>query len=412
MKIVIKKMRNINIKAYILTIVLLVCCSVWGQKKEISTAKSIIKSGKNISQAADLMRKLLNDSTNHRNKKIYLTLFEAIEKQYNEGNEKLYLKQAYDTAALFMNTYEMFRVLEQLDSVEQIPDKKGRIKILYRKKHTDILDLYRPNLFNGGLYFTRKKDYDRAYRFFNHYIEQTHLPMYKSLKYYENDRHIPQAAYWAVYAGYKLSSPQLALRHVYEALKDSTHLELMLQYLSEIHRMDKDTTRYLNTLREGLEKYPHNIFFFSRLLDYYSDLKDWGEAMKIVDGALVHNQDKELYKIAQSTVLLNIGKYKSCKQIADSLISKNDSLTPAYLNAGLACYNQAVELDKNTTSSRKTRNQIMTLYKEALPYLEKYRSLAPDKQSDWKLPLYTIYLNLNMGKEFDELDKLIQQTSK
>ena len=35
------------------------------------------------------------------NKKIWNILFDAVKKQYEQGNEKLYLKQAYDTAQLF-----------------------------------------------------------------------------------------------------------------------------------------------------------------------------------------------------------------------------------------------------------------------------------------------------------------------
>ena len=56
--------------------------------------------------------------------------------------------------------------------------------------------------------------------------------------------------------------------------------------------------------------------------------------------------------------------------------------------------------------------QILSDYKKALPYLEKYREMMPDNQDHWALPLYTIYLNLNMGKEFDEIDKLINQSRK
>ena len=29
--------------------------------------------------------------------------------------------------------------------------------------------------------------------------------------------------------------------------------------------------------------------------------------------------------------------------------------------------------------------------------------------SKWAFPLYTIYLNLNMGKEFDEIDKIMKK---
>ena len=58
-------------------------------------------------------------------------------------------------------------------------------------------------------------------------------------------------------------------------------------------------------------------------------------------------------------------------------------------------------------ASSKQRAATLKYYKEALPYLEKYRAMRPDRKDKWALPLYTIYLNLNMGKEFDEIDKLM-----
>ena len=44
-----------------------------------------------------------------------------------------------------------------------------------------------------------------------------------------------------------------------------------------------------------------------------------------------------------------------------------------------------------------------------MPYLETYRRMREDKVDTWGLPLYTIYLNLNMGKQFDEIDKLMKK---
>ena len=41
--------------------------------------------------------------------------------------------------------------------------------------------------------------------------------------------------------------------------------------------------------------------------------------------------------------------------------------------------------------------------------MERYRQLAPDQKQKWAPVLYTIYLNLNMGKEFDEIDRLMKK---
>ena len=41
--------------------------------------------------------------------------------------------------------------------------------------------------------------------------------------------------------------------------------------------------------------------------------------------------------------------------------------------------------------------------------MERYRKLAPAQQQKWAPALYKIYLNLNMGKQFDEIDKLLKK---
>ena len=91
------------------------------QKKEIQTAKDQVKAGKNLDQAVASMKKLLNDSVNRTNKKIWTVYFDAVRKQYEQGNEKLYLKQKYDTAQLFNYTRQLFEVALQFDSVEAVP---------------------------------------------------------------------------------------------------------------------------------------------------------------------------------------------------------------------------------------------------------------------------------------------------
>ena len=105
----------------------------FAQKKEMASAKDNVKKNKNLEQAEQSMRKLLEDSTNRSNEKIWLILFDAISKQYDQGNMKLYLKQNYDTSALFNLTKKMFQVLETFDSIDAQPDKKGKVSLDYRK---------------------------------------------------------------------------------------------------------------------------------------------------------------------------------------------------------------------------------------------------------------------------------------
>lgn len=379
------------------------------QKKEIQTAKDQVKAGKNLDQAAASMKKLLADSANRTNRKIWTIYFDAVRKQYEQGNEKLYLKQKYDTAQLFNYTRQLFEVAFQYDSVETAPDKKGRRDFEFRKGHSDYLAHIRSNLYNGGIWFLNKKKYPDAYKFFDCYIECASQPMFKQHNYGEKDKHLPTAAYYAVYSGYKMKDPKATLHHSYEALKDTVHYNYMLQYLAETYMLEKDTARYVASLKEGFKRVPTFPYFFPRLVEHYVDRNQLDSAMTVVNEALTVVPDSDVYLAAKSNLLLEQGKLQECIEVSKKVIEVNQKLADPYYNAGICYFNLAVEQDKNSHNSRKVKEQVEENYKKALPYLVKYREMEPKEQGKWAFPLYTIYLNLNMGKEFDEIDKVMKQ---
>lgn len=379
------------------------------QKKEIQIAKDQVKAGKNLDQAAASMKKLLADSANRTNRKIWTIYFDAVRKQYEQGNEKLYLKQKYDTAQLFNYTRQLFEVAFQYDSVETAPDKKGRRDFEFRKGHSDYLAHIRSNLYNGGIWFLNKKKYPDAYKFFDCYIECASQPMFKQYNYGVKDKHLPTAAYYAVYSGYKMKDPKATLHHSYEALKDTVHYNYMLQYLAETYMLEKDTARYVASLNEGFKRVPTFPYFFPRLVEYYVVRNQLDSAMTVVNEALTVVPDSDVYLAAKSNLLLEQGKLQECIEVSKKVIEVNQKLSDPYYNAGICYFNLAVEQDKNSHNSRKVKEQVEANYKKALPYLVKYREMEPKEQGKWAFPLYTIYLNLNMGKEFDEIDKVMKQ---
>ena len=301
----------------------------------------------------------------------------------------------------------MFATLDGLDLLEMSPDAKGRVRLKNREHSGEVLNQYRPNLFNGGVFFLKKQDFAHAFDFFDTYIACASKPMFARFRYGEWDKLMPQAAYWATYCGYKMQQPQLTLRHVYLALKDTAREVYLLQYLAETYKLEKDTARYVQTLHEGFEKFPTSPFFFPHLISYYGQENAYEKALETCNRALQVDSTNRIFRFAKGSLLLTMGCYQESLDINKALIADNDTLPDVYLNAGLALFNQAIELDKNVQVSQKARNRILDFYRNALPYLEKYRALAPQQKEKWALPLYTIYLNLNMGKQFDEIDKLL-----
>ena len=148
---------------------MLICQPLAGaaQKKQIQTAREQLKTGKGLEKAEAGMRELLRDPANRRNPKVWTLLCELLTKQYEQGNEKLYLKQKYDTAAFFSLTRCLFHTMESYDSIESVSDWKGKTTGKMRSRHADYLHSIRPNLFNGGVFYIHRKDYQQAYGYFD-----------------------------------------------------------------------------------------------------------------------------------------------------------------------------------------------------------------------------------------------------
>lgn len=389
---------------FITLLLLLITPCLRGQRKEMSQARSYIKSGKDFDKAEKLMDELLaKDSANRMNPKIYMLLYQSVLKQYEAGNEKLYLNQKYDTASIFNLTRRMFAILESLDSIDALPDSKGRVRPEYRRKHAAELNTYRPNLYYGGTFHIHKSDYNTAYLFFDAYLDCGVQPLFSGYDYLTHDKRMSDAAYWATYCGYKLKEPEKTLKYSDLALQDTAKRKFVYVYMAEAYSQKKDNQKYIETLYDGFKRYPQSSYFFPHLLDYYTTANMLDSAFALTDKALETDGRNPLFLFAKSTVLLNQGKYDECIAISDSIIHINDSLPESYYNAGTAHLNKILSLEKKD-NPRQYRFQIRKLYQQACPYMEKYRKLAPDNKQKWGPALYRIYLNLNMGKQFEEID--------
>ena len=395
-----------SIKFFLIFICLLFPLSGIAQKKQLQVVRDQIKTGKELTKAENTLRGLLADSAYKKNIKVWLLLCDALTKQYDQGNEKLYLKQKYDTAAFFSLTRNLYDTMSRFDSLDAKPDTKGRIRAKYRAKHAAFLNSIRPNLFNGGTYFVHKKDYNTAFDYYADYLLSANYPLFEGYDYMQHDALIPHAAYWAMFCGYKLSDADKIMRFKDQAEKDTSMLSFVRQYEAEAYLVKKDTAMYVKSLQAGFEEYPNFAFFFPRLVEYYAKIGEHEKALEITGRALKADSTSLLFRFAKSTALLNLGRYTECINICKQLIKDNDAYADAYYNIGLAYFNQAIELNKDRQKYRANKEKIITLYQRSKPYMEKYRELEPTAKSKWLAPLYTIYLNLNMGKEFDEIDKI------
>ena len=394
-------------KTWVLLLLLLMKtpCLTLAQKKELSQARTYVKSGKNLDQAEKLMTDLLaRDAASRTNKRVYLTWFQAVQKQYEAANERLYLKQRQDTAAFFTLVRRMFTILETLDSLDMQPDKKGRVQPEYRTSHAKLLDVCRPNLYNGGIYHVRKDNYRQAYDYFEQYIDCSRQPLFSGYDYAASDPRMSEAAYWATYCGYKMGDAVLTLRYRHQALGDTAKVPFTLRYMAEARKLLKDDSLYVETLQEGFRRYPEDTYFFPHLIDYYTQHGLYDQADTLSTRALAVNDSSTLFLFAKSTAQLLLGRNHESIPYSERLVALNDTLPEPYYNLATAYLNIALQMD-----SRKDKKRLRAIYQKARPYMERYRQLVPDGKDKWGPALYRIYLNLNMGKQFDEIDRLLKK---
>ncbi len=380
------------------------------QKKELAQAKVSLKTGRDLDQSQKALEKLLKDSVNRRKAKVWTTLFRVMKKKYEDGNEKLYLKQKTDTAALFDITKEMFGLLFAYDSIDAFPNRKGQVRPAYRKRHAEELCGFRANLYNGGTFFVRKANFAHAYDFFDTYLDCASQPLFEGYDFRsgKSGRQLAEAAYWATYCGYKTRNVPKTLKYALLAQTDTSKLPYTLQYIAEAYSQQGDSADYLQTLERGFTAYPLHHYFFPRLIDGLTAQNKLEAAVDVTNRALACDSTNLLFLYAKATLLLNLGRNEECIALSDRMTALNDTLDTPYFNKGTALLNQATELERRD-DGRKMKAALRRIYEQARPCFERYRKLAPDQKEKWGIPLYRIYFKLNMGKQFEEIDSLLKK---
>lgn len=393
-------------------------------KKEIDAAKTNIKQGKNLPQTETSMRNLLKDSLNANDLRIYSLLKESILLQYAQINEKAFLKQKYDTAQMFQISSRLFEALENMDRIDALPDSKGRVNPKYRDESATLLSQFMGNLYSGLVFYVNKQKWNEALAIGDLYLT---APTWNFKLSVDEKRRI-HSSYLMLFSGFKNKSYPMALKYAEDALKYESRHESTLQYICEMYDSQKDTEAYIGSLTRGLEAYPTSSYFFTRLVDHYINASSLDKAAEVTQKVIDADSLNVPALVARQTILLNLAKYDECIALGEQILANESSLfptaettpdaTPEELeeakddlaevnyNIALSYYNKSLDVEKTVKNTRQREAALKPLYKQCRPYMERFRKLMPDEKDKWKPVLYTIYLNLNLGKEFAEIEKL------
>lgn len=184
--------------------------------------------------------------------------------------------------------------------------------------------------------------------------------------------------------------------------------------LADCYKSKDDSESYLNTLKEGFERYPSNQSLLGGIINYYLLEAESSEgAFKYIEVAREGDPDNPQFYSAEAHLYNKIGEYEKAVEKYKEAIELDPELFEAQYNLGVIFFNQGVELSDSAnmiTDNVKyeaAKKKADEKFIESLPYIEKAYELNPEDQMIMQT-LKTLYYRLKMDDKYEEISAKMQ----
>jgi tetratricopeptide (TPR) repeat protein len=404
-------------KKVILAIILAVSVTgTYAQKKNVTKAKNkALMEVPDFKGAREDIKPALTDSIT---KNQALTWYVAGTIGYKENEAELkkqMLGQKFDAdvkGKAIMESYEYFLKAYELDG---LPNAKGKIKPKFQKDiKAKIKEYYttQANLVAYGAHLFEKKDYPATVKVFETYLGIPALPMMNGeLK---PDSTFYMIKYYTAIAATNAEMSDKAISY-YEDLKDDGYEELIVhQLLYEEYLKKKDTVNFVKTLKAGFEKFPNEPWFLQNLINYYIFSNQAKDAIVYLNAAIKRDPNKAEYQYIKGNLEENMGNLEDARKAFDKAIELDPTQADAYAGIGRLIYNKGVAMAdaaneiKDNKLYNAAKKKADAVFAESIPFFKKAAELKP-AEMEYKRTLKNIYYRLKMDKEYEAVDKEMNQ---
>ena len=362
-------------------------------KKATKEAQKQVKEAKNEFERDDVQDKrgakrlidqAMKNSLNENYDQTWLVAADIYQHFYYQENTKSYT-QAYDTVGMYKLLTDWYRFAMIADSLQQIPNAKGKTSDEARKKHAGEIHRTMGDLIRGGIfYFNDHQDYNKAYEMFDAYFTVANHPMVKDIVEEDSNfiKNKPIFSYYPALAAYNLEKWENVLKYAEVATADEEVGETATEMLCDAYGNLQDTVSWLETLKKGLVKYPTAQYYYGKLLNYYNLKNDMTELENIVNEMVQIDPEKAYNYYVLGYIAQQNKDYDAAIKQYETAIEKDEALSDAYFNLGLCVMFQASDymdsksnLDYRSKAYKDAVKEQKNFYKKALPYFLKYREL-------------------------------------
>jgi len=402
-------------KKIILSLFLVISFTLsFAQKANVSKAKNkALMENPDFTGAREAIKLALKDSTTKNLAETWYVAGLIGNKENEVLFNKSIMKQPFDSLAKGKALMESYDYFVQALKFDQLPDAKGRIKPRYSKDiKTYLKDYYttQQNLIAYGALLYEKKNYEGAVKTFEAYLEIPKMPIMN------NEIKIDSTYYMISF--YTAASAANAKMHdkaigIYESLKDKKYeTKSVYQSLYEEYVVKKDTANFVNTLKEGLGKFPTDAWFMQNLINYYIYSGKIKDALTYLDKAIEKEPSLAQYRYVKGNLEESLGNYEEARAAFDKAIELDPTQAESYAGIGRIYYNKAVKILEASAKIKDMKvynaeaKKAEDLFKQSLPFFKKASEVNP-KEVEYKKTLKTLYYRLQMNAEFDAVKKEI-----
>lgn len=383
-------------------------------QKELKTLKQYVKAGQHSEVLKEFSR-LKGDSTWKTDPQIYDLAFQSYQKVYTIQNEKMYLKAKADTAAYFAAVRGMFATAKDCEKMEVLRQQTKGSKPSYRSSHSSVLrDLF-PNLLVASTYCYKSGEFREA-------EEAAYLLLRISdyTDFWGGTQKVPQltslqrqlASLIHVQGNYQMKEYRRMFEYADTALLYQPARAELLDELSIAHLSLGDTVRYLVTLKQGMDEFPERDVFYDRQARYMIEHQQYDELISLSRQMLETMPERIDILNQLAYALYATGQTAELLPVAERIIR----ITPDDARANYYLFNYYMSKAKQINVPPLRRDpqyqsriaERQKWYEAARQPLERYRQACPDDSKTWAPLLYEVYLNLNMGPEFEEISRVME----
>ncbi len=379
-------------------------------QKALKPAAEALKQ-KNYKETLTQVAKLRADSLYRDNLKLCLYSIEANRGLNDAENVKIYLKQACDTAALFTTTRQILCEAQRVDSIENSTLQEKGKKPRQERLTIELAKRYYPNILAASRYYYYKKDYAQAMTYLDMALQLPAAPLGKKAALTATTDTTYAAMY--VMSAYEVKDYQAVHRYDSLALRMNAARPAVLKALILTAQAQQDDAAYQSLLVKGWQEYPKDALFFTRLADYYNTKRQYDETLRLVSRQLAVDSLSAMAYYASCVACYELQRYDSCVVSASQVMRLDSANAQAYYYSGASHVAQAeafaMPAKVNSRAYKSAFEKRQQIYKQAEADLETYRSRCPDEQKLWAPLLYKVYLALNRGAKFAELDGLLSK---